>query len=458
MSDTLRLVEPICHPAIFPPSANPPADHYLAALIAQSRALNTLVVHLHTSQTDPMAELTAGGQGMGIKGAAGREKLQGLGIPDSPILPEGLPKHPQTNGPLRPCSHDHGGGKRDFPGEVRRFWPEHRTRPDDVGFGAYLQPRVEGKPGRCARSRCTISSDVGAGFTGWRTVASGMVARITGRSTPKSMAQQDPSRHGGRRLFGALCAQSWATIAVAFKGDGDSLQQEVRGHRSEEPAQPRGESRRSTAEAKAKKAPRRRRRPEQHTTAQPAGTRRTGVAGGSSSQHVSYSKRGDNVPFLKSMQAKFKDLAPAPQKTSNIASFSFTFSAWCFSIIRWVLATRTDFGRYLASALCLRRDGPESSPTALFPLPLPSFHPAAPVDPELSRGKRFEKMLDRPLLVVICALNYAYCARFTFPLELLRRQPNRLQQNAIDRLRLLIGASDPVPQLKSHPVEERIWS
>ena len=186
----------------------PPADHYLAALIAQSRALNTLVAHLHTSQTDPMAELTAGGQGMGIKGAAGREKLQGLGMPDSPILPEGLPKHPPTNGPLRPCSHDHGGGKRDFPGEVRRFWPEHRTRPDDVGFGAYLQPRVEGKPGRCARSRCTISSDVGAGFTGWRTVASGMVARITGRSTPKSMAQQDPSRHGGRRPFGALCAQS----------------------------------------------------------------------------------------------------------------------------------------------------------------------------------------------------------------------------------------------------------
>lgn len=256
-----------------------------------------------------------------------------------------------------------------------------------------------------------------------------------------------------------VLSQSWATIALAFKGDGDSLQQEVRGHRSKEPAQPRGESRRSTAEAKAKKAPRRRRRgPEQHTTAQPAGTRHTGVARGSSSQHVSYSKRGDNVPFLKSMQAKFKDLAPAPQKTSNIASFSFTFSAWCFSIIRWVLATRTDFGRYLASALCLRRDGPESSPTALFPLPLPSFHPAAPVDPKLSRRKRFEKMLDRPLLVVICALNYAYCARFTFPLELLRRQPNRLQQNAIDRLRLLIGASDPVPQLKSHPVEERIWS
>ena len=50
--------------------------------------------------------------------------------------------------------------------------------------------------------------------------------------------------------------------------------------------------------------------------------------------------------------------------------------------IRWILATRAGFGRYLASILCLRRDGPVASPTVLFPLPLPSFQPVAPVDPK----------------------------------------------------------------------------
>eukprot|EP00435_Cladocopium_sp_Y103_P035124 s3074_g9.t1 len=52
-------------------------------------------------------------------------------------------------------------------------------------------------------------------------------------------------------------------------------------------------------------------------------------------------------------------------------------------------------------------------------------------------------MLERPLWVVICALNYAYCSHATFPLDLLRRQPNAIQQQAIDRLRLLVRASDP---------------
>ena len=52
-------------------------------------------------------------------------------------------------------------------------------------------------------------------------------------------------------------------------------------------------------------------------------------------------------------------------------------------------------------------------------------------------------MLDRPLLVVIVAINYAYCSHATFLLELLQRLPNAMQQQAIDRLRLLIRARSP---------------
>ena len=55
---------------------NQPADHYLAALLAQSRALNTLMSHLYSSQTDSFSELVSGNQTMRVKGSADREKLQ----------------------------------------------------------------------------------------------------------------------------------------------------------------------------------------------------------------------------------------------------------------------------------------------------------------------------------------------------------------------------------------------
>ena len=155
---------------------------------------------------------------------------------------------------------------------------------------------------------------------------------------------------------------------------------------------------------------------------------------------------GEAVPTdhmgSKRAEDEFIDMPPVESK-DNLKTFSFSFSSWCFSIIRWTMATRTDFGRYLASLLCIRRDGPISSPTALFPLPLPDFEPVAKVDLHMPKRERLRRMLNRPLLVVISALNYAYCSRGTFPIELMKRQPNELQQQAIDRLRLLIKASDP---------------
>ena len=164
---------------------------------------------------------------------------------------------------------------------------------------------------------------------------------------------------------------------------------------------------------------------------------------GSDGPTAHYEECEEQHPSTHTMQAEFDNVSQEQVIPDSIASFSFSFSSWCFSLIRQVLATRTDFGRYLASTLCLRRDGPDSSPTALFPLPLPCFHPAATLDPKVPKRRRYESMIDRQLWVVICALNYTYCSRATFPLELLRRQPNKLRQKAIDRLRLLVRACDP---------------
>ena len=56
--------------------------------------------------------------------------------------------------------------------------------------------------------------------------------------------------------------------------------------------------------------------------------------------------------------------------------------------------------------------------------------------------KSYEAAGNRALHVVICALNFTYSSRACPPLELLRRQPNKLQKEAIERLRLLIKACD----------------
>ena len=133
----------------------------------------------------------------------------------------------------------------------------------------------------------------------------------------------------------------------------------------------------------------------------------------------------------------------SPRWTSDILGFSFSFTDWCMSLTRKVLACRTSFGNFLASTLVLRRDGPPAHDTALFPLPLPCFWPNAPVVPKLPGARKRKMALMRALHVVVSALNFVYCARGFPPLDLLRRQPNPAQQRALDLLRVLLSACDP---------------
>ena len=129
-------------------------------------------------------------------------------------------------------------------------------------------------------------------------------------------------------------------------------------------------------------------------------------------------------------------------ESNDIEAFSFSYTSWCNSLTRWVLKSRTAFGHYLSRTLCLLRDGPMSHPTALFPLPLPVDSPYA-VGPKRSRSRSAsQRAEDRALHVVISALNYLYYARSKPSLELIRRQPNKTQSDAIWNLRLLLRACD----------------
>ena len=130
-----------------------------------------------------------------------------------------------------------------------------------------------------------------------------------------------------------------------------------------------------------------------------------------------------------------------PKAEEDFAKVSFSFASWCMSLTRKVLHSRTGFGQYLSSTLCLSRDGPSAPPTALFPLPLPNSWPIA-TGPDKSSSTDSAEAVGRALHVVVQALNYAYGSRSRPSLDLIRRQPNEIQAQAISRLRLLLESCD----------------
>ena len=135
-------------------------------------------------------------------------------------------------------------------------------------------------------------------------------------------------------------------------------------------------------------------------------------------------------------------------KGEDLMTFSFSFATWCMSLTRWALKSRTGFGHYLSTTLSLTRDGPDAPPTALFPLPMPVSRPYAECPEKLAGSTAEDFALDRALHVMISALNYMYWSRSSPPLELIRRQPNEIQSEAIKKLRRLLKACDPCEPIK----------
>eukprot|EP00435_Cladocopium_sp_Y103_P065176 s223_g27.t1 len=379
--------------------ASTPQDHYLQALIAQSRALNTLVSHIHSSQTDPMADLASSTPSLGVKGSAGREKLQReLSLHSGQFylkVCQNIQRRMDPAGSM-PMTVEEARGTS-LTNYLERFGGFGQQR--ELGLVMWALAHVFNHASR--GNMAAVQDHVAllavmleqAALDGGQWQVAWLLGLLD--DPPQNLwLNRNQAAAGGRKPFGPLCAQAWATTSLAYLKENEILFNKR------------------------------------------VDSDRTPSA-------VPYQSPGGEAPGSFCMPAEFTPLPPGLSSIREVGNISFSFSAWCFSIIRWILSTRTDFGRYLASVLSLRRDGPESPPTALFPLPLPSFHPTAAVDPKMSRKEKYDHMLDRPLLVVICALNYAYCERAVFPPELLRRQPNDLQRQAIDRLRLLVRASNP---------------
>ena len=443
----------------------PRASPFAEALLEQSKALAALVAHFQVGSADPMTELASSSGTMGVKGAMGREKLQcGLRA----VLHESIPEHEPAY--VAYCSSASGRVRPGFdlhavlPREVRGFWPEQASWPHHVVAGPRVRLSLSRAMGGSQRPPGHDLCDDRPGEPRrWRFMAVTLVAEALGRPSIESV---DESQYHGYRSPEAFCSSGLPELGYSGscfpQGDGDSQQQEARGCTASQVQPSSGRGCRPKGEVKAKEeavateaAVRPDRRGPRLLVAPSAHTAHGNQAGESSASfspaapaergHV----RGPSAPWStrashhEHSTTKFEgDEGGLDMTTLEVDKLSFSFVSWCMSLTRRVLAAKTAFSRYLSTTLHACRDGPESSPTALFPLPMPSYAPFAAGVPGESSKKKRERAVDRALHVVVSALNYIYMASSFPPVELIRRQPNPQQKKALLDLRLLLSAND----------------
>lgn len=133
-----------------------------------------------------------------------------------------------------------------------------------------------------------------------------------------------------------------------------------------------------------------------------------------------------------------EDFAQGPNETLAedpwVSFQEFSFVSCCRSLCQRVLHTRTPFAAFLKTTLHASRSSVQAPASALFPLPLPFEGCFDHIPPKCSSQKRRRIEFHRACHIIVCALNYTH-ADCSFPsLDLMRRRPSRVQQQAIDNL------------------------
>ena len=461
-----------------PLEVDPTQHPYAEALLQQSRALVSFVSHLSSASSDPMAELTGSSSGLGERCSRAREIATGACPAERLVLFEGVPSNsPQTESYDSSSRQPRECGQHkpyDLLGTVWRLWCTARTGSGDVERSSYFRGSAGQQHGCSEGSYGTTCRDAGTSQHGRQSVGSCMDAGPFRRSSSFSMDEPRSFCNGRSQ---SLCSTLLPTMGhhspSCAEGAGSVGDKEIRSCPTEakvkQRAKPRPEAK---TKAKAKAAGEQSRstcqlrhnlaRANQKPTAKasaadspvvplhaprtkPGRFEQSGPKFNSKTQPEAFescdAQPGVSRPSSSSTSAPFS--SSDTKWTSDISSFSFSFTDWCMSLCRKALKCRSPFSRFLASTLVLRCDGPKAPSTALFPLPLPSFWPNAPVDPGLSKSSFRSQALMRAMHVVVCALNYTYCSRGTPPLDLLRRQPNEIQLRAFQHLELLLSACDP---------------
>ena len=403
-----------------------------------------------------------------------REVAAGAFVGDGPVFPSGSPIYEPAYVAYISASAERSGSGLDFhaelPGEVWRFWAKQRNGSHYVVLGPRLRcsskRRVGSGEGPFGPDMC----DAGSGQPRSRgLMAVTMASPIARRSAIEFMAESEHYCNGNEEgLRPSSVSKLGDHRPRLCQGIGSPQLQEARSKLVVvQTAEERGKSCRSKTKAKEEALGRQGSFGHSDSWAGRIlrGTKKTSLGAKASSRDQegtsSAWSMNDGVsspsgdPLLldaigteavvsSSMNEEF-DLSSCLEEpaTMDFEKISFGFTTWCHCLPRWVLRSRTAFGRYLSKTFHLSRDGPPASPTALFPLPLPFENVAAALAPGQQERSPYEVAVDKALHVIISALNYIYCASSFPDLQLIRRQPNSHQRRAIEHIRLLLRACDP---------------
>ena len=129
---------------------------------------------------------------------------------------------------------------------------------------------------------------------------------------------------------------------------------------------------------------------------------------------------------------------------------SITFLRLAACLPRWILATKTKFGAFLAKTFHLQCRGSAPS-TVVFPLPLADFGIFHGGAPRMSHRRWLTLVRKRLLHLVIVALNYLHDGFRGGDVALLGRRPNPNQRAMHRRLWSLIAACDTPGEVPLSP-------
>ena len=119
---------------------------------------------------------------------------------------------------------------------------------------------------------------------------------------------------------------------------------------------------------------------------------------------------------------------------------SFSFAIWCRRLICMVLRTRTAFSAFLKTTLQASRSNEVAPANALFPLPIPKPGVFAVLPSRCASQKRRRVAFDRAFHIIVCALNFLH-ADCSFPsVDLMRKEPSKVQMKLLWNLRALVRA------------------
>ncbi|CAE7546574.1 unnamed protein product [Symbiodinium sp. CCMP2592] len=378
-----------------------PQDDLTAAMVAQSRALLTLVGQM-AQAGDPILDPSSSSS-VSARGSQTRQRLQAELAQHTGGFAEKLKERalarmaPAGVGSTEPFSlcryHESFGGYAKFKEQGLVAWQVA------IAFDLLMSGNTSGAADSLALLALYLDQatlDQGSTTIAW------LLTLL--QDPPQSLFTDSQAPPGiSVQPFSQLADQKWITSALGFLKEMDLIA-----------------TRRQEAKAKPKKPP--------GVPPPPALTEETGGPVGSKEGGPGCRKRCGKV----GQRASSACLPSGPTPLDFDGEFSF--SSWANSLIRLVLKSGTSFGHFLSKTLHLHRSDDLAAPTALFPLPAPFPSPIGGMTRRRGGSRRTPVHLKYALHVLTMGLNFVHSGGHHVPPHVLRRPPAPVHLRVFRRL------------------------